>query len=85
MDGPEHGYGGDMRLNLSLPDDLHADLERTARREGMQPTSYARVLIARGLGRAEAMNELDELRAKLAEERERVEARLAALESQHRR
>ena len=66
MGRPGEGYGGEMRLNLTLPDDLYAELERVAAQEGVQPTSYARVLIARGLGRAAALAELEELRARVA-------------------
>ena len=62
----EDSYRGDVRLNLTLPDDLYADLERIAKREGIQPTSYARVLIARGLGRAEALDELAALKERVA-------------------
>lgn len=72
-DGDERVYGEDVgRINLTLPEDLHAELERRAEAAGMRPTSYARVLLARSIGRAAALDELHELRERIAALEERL-------------
>lgn len=62
------------RINLQLSDDLHERLVEEAQKAGVRPTAWAREAIAWRLGRAEARDELAELRDRVA----RLERALAA-------
>lgn len=60
-------YGpGVPRINLHLSEDLYTRLVAEARKGGVRPTSWAREAIAWRIGRAEARDEVAELRERIA-------------------
>ncbi len=70
----DEDYGGGLvaRANLTLPDDLHAEVIRLAALAGVSPNSYMRTAVAWRVGRAGALDEIAELRAELADCRAEV-------------